>query len=214
MIFSRKTLPTGIKIKGRHPLQAASRVINASASATSALARCWVHSSHKTTQLLRSVRNEGLRRAYSSRSSGSDGFETGTSSKALPLYQRLMNAWTETPTKWYPLPLALGALLLVAIQYRKRIARSEKEVHLNDEGLEVIKLKGPWQVSFFFCFLLQACVCCIPLDRRFLCGLAACHKVIRQPSRSSITSCLFLNPSRFTCLARCPSVTCPAFGVT
>lgn len=59
-----------------------------------------------------------------------------------------MNAWTQTPTKWYPLPLAVGALLLVAIQYRKRIARAENEVHVNDEGREVIKLKGPWQVSW------------------------------------------------------------------
>jgi len=56
-------------------------------------------------------------------------------------------AWTETPTKWYPLPLAVGALLLVVIQYRKKTARAEAEVHVDDEGHhEVIKLKGPWHV--------------------------------------------------------------------
>ena len=55
-------------------------------------------------------------------------------------------AWTETPTKWYPLPLAVGALLLVVIQYRKKAARAEAEVLLDDEGHEVIKLKGPWHV--------------------------------------------------------------------
>ena len=60
--------------------------------------------------------------------------------------ERLMLAWTETPTKWYPLPLAVGALLLVAIQYRKKVAREEPEVHVDDEGREVIKLKGPWHV--------------------------------------------------------------------
>lgn len=62
------------------------------------------------------------------------------------LLGRLVNAWTETPTKWYPLPLAVGALLLVAIQYRKKVKRAQKEVELNEDGLEVIKLKGPWHV--------------------------------------------------------------------
>lgn len=62
---------------------------------------------------------------------------------------KLINAWTETPTKWYPLPLAVGALLLVAMQYRKRAkrAKAQLEADLNENGYEVIKLKGPWQVS-------------------------------------------------------------------
>lgn len=59
---------------------------------------------------------------------------------------RLIDAWTGTPTKWYPLPLAVGALLLVALQYRKKIARAEKEVLVDADGHEIIKLKGPWQV--------------------------------------------------------------------
>ena len=60
---------------------------------------------------------------------------------------KLLAAWTKTPTKWYPLPLAVGALLLVALQYRHKLARAEKEVHVDDKGHEVIKLKGPWQVG-------------------------------------------------------------------
>lgn len=60
---------------------------------------------------------------------------------------RIVNAWTQTPTKWYPLPLAVGALLLVAIQYRKKAKRARQEVELNEDGLEVIRLKGPWHVS-------------------------------------------------------------------
>lgn len=59
---------------------------------------------------------------------------------------RLINAWTDTPTKWYPLPLAVGALLLVVIQYRKKAKRTSKEVQLDEHGNEIIKLKGPWQV--------------------------------------------------------------------
>lgn len=74
-----------------------------------------------------------------------------------PNLGRLMLAWTKTPTKWYPLPLAVGAILLVVIQYRKKVARSENEVHVDDEGREVIKLKGPWHVhitdylSYYVC---------------------------------------------------------------
>ncbi|GJE98010.1 phosphatidylserine decarboxylase [Phanerochaete sordida] len=62
----------------------------------------------------------------------------------VPLHQRLANAWRQTPTKWYPLPIAVGALLLIAIQYRKRLG--EKEVYVDEDGHEVVKLKGPWTV--------------------------------------------------------------------
>jgi hypothetical protein len=47
--------------------------------------------------------------------------------------------------KWNPLPWFVGALLLLLIQYRRH--RSEKEVQVDDDGYEVIKLKGPWQVG-------------------------------------------------------------------
>lgn len=91
---------------------------------------------------------------------------------------KLLAAWSKTPTKWYPLPLAVGALLLVAIQYRHKLARVQKEVDVNDEGHEVIKLKGPWQV----------CVLCrkslfhdlLIMMRRFtfwaLCRYEICHE--------------------------------------
>ncbi|KAF8879953.1 phosphatidylserine decarboxylase 1 [Infundibulicybe gibba] len=148
MLFSRKNILT----KGKKPLYVASRVLNASSSsASSAFAKCWVHGTNKTSALIRTVRNQGFRRSYSSRSSGnSDGsgpeLHTSALAKGLPLYRKLINAWTETPTKWYPLPLAVGALLLVAMQYRKKARRAHKEVHVDEDGMEVIKLKGPWQV--------------------------------------------------------------------
>jgi hypothetical protein len=59
---------------------------------------------------------------------------------------KIITAWTETPTKWYPLPLAVGALLLVALQYRKKVKQAQKEVHLDENGVEVVRLKGPWHV--------------------------------------------------------------------
>ena len=72
---------------------------------------------------------------------------------------KLINAWTKTPTKWYPLPLAVGALLLVAMQYRKKAKRAQAqlEADLNENGYEVIKLKGPWQVSKEHVFAIRAC---------------------------------------------------------
>ncbi|KAF8920725.1 phosphatidylserine decarboxylase 1 [Mucidula mucida] len=136
MLFSRKAILT----KGRRPLRAASRVLNASsASASSTIAKYWVHSTNRTSALFKSVKNQGLRRAYSTST------DSESSAAALPLYKKLINAWTQTPTKWYPLPLAVGALLLVAIQYRKKSARS-KEVQVDEHGVEVIKLRGPWHV--------------------------------------------------------------------
>ena len=59
--------------------------------------------------------------------------------------ERLSTAWRHTPMKWNPLPWFVGALLLVVIQYRRY--HSEKEVHVDEDGHEVIKLKGPWQVG-------------------------------------------------------------------
>ncbi|KAH9947411.1 phosphatidylserine decarboxylase [Amylocystis lapponica] len=61
-----------------------------------------------------------------------------------PLHQRLADVWRDTPTTWYPLPLAVGALLLVVLQYRKKYAA--REIHVDEEGHEVIRLKGPWHV--------------------------------------------------------------------
>ncbi|KAF5312212.1 hypothetical protein D9619_003687 [Psilocybe cf. subviscida] len=143
------TTSKNIITKGKKPLYAVSRVINASCgSATSTFARCWVHSTNRTSALLKTVKSQGLRRAYSTKS-GADATGNGGaqgSGLGLPLYRKLVNAWQETPTKWYPLPLAVGALLLVAIQYRKKSRRAQKEVELNEDGLEVIKLKGPWHV--------------------------------------------------------------------
>jgi len=40
----------------------------------------------------------------------------------------------------------VGALLLVVLQYRKKVSKTAKEVQVDDEGKEVIRLKGPWQV--------------------------------------------------------------------
>ncbi|KAJ7430174.1 phosphatidylserine decarboxylase 1 [Mycena galericulata] len=139
MLFSKKSILT----KGRKPLRAATRVLNASfPTASSAFARCWVHGQNKTSALLRTVRNQGFHRVYSTKGpdpNSSSNFDVD----ALPLYRKIINAWTETTVTWYPIPIAVGALVLVAVQYRKR---TRKEVHVDADGNEVIRLKGPWQI--------------------------------------------------------------------
>lgn len=66
------------------------------------------------------------------------------------LAEKLADAWRNTPTKWYPLPIFVGALLLVAINYRHRRARSSNEsqekMHVDRDGNERIRLRGPLQV--------------------------------------------------------------------
>ncbi|CAK5262171.1 unnamed protein product [Mycena citricolor] len=135
-LFSKR----GILTRGRRPLYAATRVFNASsATASSAIAKCWIHTTNKTNTF-----KNGLRKAYySTGTSGSDpntGPELGS---ALPLYQKVINAWNETPVKWYPIPIAVGALVLVAVQYRRK---ARKEVHVDEDGHDIVRLKGPWQV--------------------------------------------------------------------
>ena len=78
MLFSRNGL-----IRVNHPLHAASRVVTASASATSIVARCWVHSTNRTSALIRSVRNGGLRRAYATKATNSAGDDPN---QGIPFY--------------------------------------------------------------------------------------------------------------------------------
>lgn len=58
---------------------------------------------------------------------------------------QLKRAWS-TPTKWYPIPVALGAIVILAVQYRRQ--KHEPEVTSQREGGVVVRgIDGPWQVS-------------------------------------------------------------------
>lgn len=59
-----------------------------------------------------------------------------------------MNRAWATPTKWYPIPIALGALVLLAVQLRKQSQGDAIEVESQREGAVVrsSKIDGPWQV--------------------------------------------------------------------
>ncbi|KAF7288165.1 Phosphatidylserine decarboxylase proenzyme 1, mitochondrial [Mycena chlorophos] len=147
MLFSKNTFVTS----GRRPFRGVSRVFNASFPTASV-------AFHKCATKLQSVRARGLRRVYYSTKppdpASSSSPDDLSFYRAWPMHRRaasfstqntgkLLNAWTETPVKWYPIPIAVGALVLVAIQYRKK---ARKEVHVDADGNEVIRLKGPWQV--------------------------------------------------------------------
>ncbi|KAI6047005.1 phosphatidylserine decarboxylase-domain-containing protein [Pisolithus marmoratus] len=141
-------------VKGKRPLQAASHVIqsttSAAANTSSAIfSRVFVKRRISLSGTVRSIKGSAFRRSLVTSTRNAIPPESsqqvpGTS--AAPIYKQFVSAWTRTPTKWYPLPLAVGALLLVMIQYRKKVARAEREVDVDEDGHEVIKLKGPWHV--------------------------------------------------------------------
>lgn len=68
----------------------------------------------------------------------------------------MASAWKDTPTKWYPIPIALGAAVLLAVQYRKTLSSSPQISSVGDRievtgdgerGADVqVKSSGPWQV--------------------------------------------------------------------
>ncbi|WVQ90521.1 phosphatidylserine decarboxylase [Cryptococcus gattii] len=88
-------------------------------------------------------------KAESRKTGSTENVENHGSSKGKPLNEKVAQAWS-TPTKWYPIPIALGALVLLAVQYRKQ-TRGEIEVETQGpEGAVIRKsgdrVDGPWQV--------------------------------------------------------------------
>ncbi|KAF8308606.1 phosphatidylserine decarboxylase [Clavulina sp. PMI_390] len=61
--------------------------------------------------------------------------------RRLPLRRRLAKAWNETPTKWYPLPVGVGALLLAFISFRKK-----QQQEAADDPDAAVRPSGRWQV--------------------------------------------------------------------
>lgn len=66
----------------------------------------------------------------------------------LLIIEKLSDAWRNTPTKWYPLPVLVGALLLVALNFRKRQRRDNENepTYVDRDDSDVVRLKGPLQV--------------------------------------------------------------------
>jgi phosphatidylserine decarboxylase len=60
-----------------------------------------------------------------------------------PFAARLRQRWQETPVKWAPIPVSLGAAVLVVLTFYKQASEKGKEPY--NEGS--VKVEGPWQVS-------------------------------------------------------------------
>jgi len=93
-MFSKKN----VFLKGKHPLSgAASRVLNSSASST--IAKCWSRGTNKTSAILRHVKNEGWRRAYSTHNTQGNpgGFDPNDLGKSLPFYRKSLGPVTTSP---------------------------------------------------------------------------------------------------------------------
>ena len=84
----------------------------------------------------------------------------------MRVLERVADAWRSTPTKWYPLPWFVGACLLVFLQYRRN-SKANKEVDVGEDGEHVVKLRGPWQVSWILCSTYRSC-----------CELADCRRML------------------------------------
>ncbi|SPO27127.1 related to PSD1 - phosphatidylserine decarboxylase 1 [Ustilago trichophora] len=64
--------------------------------------------------------------------------------------QKLSRSWSGTQIKWYPIPILLGAVVLVGVQARRNYVaeRDGKGVgtKIVDENGQVVKMQGPWTV--------------------------------------------------------------------
>ncbi|CAE6441199.1 hypothetical protein ACGC1H_003681 [Rhizoctonia solani] len=90
-------------------------------------------------------------RAYSSTNGNGNGNNAGGDARKhrAPLRHRLRDAWQNTPTKWYPLPIGVGAVLLAVIHYRHQhtLATSVAEPGVLYTGAgDAVRVSGPWQV--------------------------------------------------------------------
>lgn len=62
---------------------------------------------------------------------------------------RMSNAWRTTPIKWYPIPILLGAIVLVGVKARRDWVNDQNESRgkVVDEDGKIVSMHGPWTVS-------------------------------------------------------------------
>ncbi|KAJ9480201.1 Phosphatidylserine decarboxylase proenzyme 1, mitochondrial [Pseudozyma hubeiensis] len=64
--------------------------------------------------------------------------------------QKLSRSWSDTPIKWYPIPILLGAVVLVGVQARRNYVAEQNGkgvgTKIVDENGQVVKMQGPWTV--------------------------------------------------------------------
>ncbi|SJX62471.1 related to PSD1-phosphatidylserine decarboxylase 1 [Sporisorium reilianum f. sp. reilianum] len=90
----------------------------------------------------RSRSDEQARQFHQSKQAGQD---------QNPSYkQKLSRSWSSTPIKWYPIPILLGAVVLVGVQARRNYVAEQNGkgvgTKIVDENGQVVKMQGPWTV--------------------------------------------------------------------
>lgn len=64
--------------------------------------------------------------------------------------QKVFRSWSGTPIKWYPIPILLGAVVLVGVQARRSYVAEQNGkgvgTKIVDENGQVVKMQGPWTV--------------------------------------------------------------------
>ncbi|KOS14530.1 psd1-phosphatidylserine decarboxylase 1 [Malassezia pachydermatis] len=67
-----------------------------------------------------------------------------TTAEAGGPWARARRAWRETPLKWSPIPIALGAVVLVGVQAHREYNRHRRDAALVDEHGRPVRESGPW----------------------------------------------------------------------
>lgn len=70
----------------------------------------------------------------------------------------MYHAWKTTPIKWYPIPILLGAVVLIGVQARKMYVADLKGSRgkIVDENGQIVSMKGPWTVYVLAALPLNA----------------------------------------------------------
>ncbi|KDN42305.1 phosphatidylserine decarboxylase [Tilletiaria anomala UBC 951] len=94
------------------------------------------------------------RRHYGSDASGNSQDQQQQNSPPRPK-RTLRQAWHSTRIRWYPIPILLGACVLVGVQARRQYLAERDGKGLGsggkivDENGQVVKMDGPWTVYVF-----------------------------------------------------------------
>ncbi|KAN0063068.1 phosphatidylserine decarboxylase 1 [Thecaphora frezii] len=97
---------------------------------------------HESRLRFQEQRNSG--RSGSGNGDGNEGGKRGS------LGSRLSSAWRSTPIRWYPIPVLLGAVVLIGVQARKDYVAEQDGRGVGhrivDENGQVVRMSGPWTV--------------------------------------------------------------------
>ncbi|GAA6061011.1 hypothetical protein JCM10212_001067 [Sporobolomyces blumeae] len=108
-------------------------------------ARARMFSNGRATKRQQRIADEGIEHPKAGPSTGNakqHGPGTEQAGQRASFTSRLRKRWQETPVKWAPIPVSLGAAVLVVLTYYKQSSEKGKEPYAESS----VKVNGPWQV--------------------------------------------------------------------